>query len=117
MKGEIKIEGHKVECCIGVYLHEKTAKQPLLIDLDLTFDLKVCIKSDALQDTLDYDKVTQSCSDFANTHSYNLIEKLAFEMLEMLFKSFPFEKVKIRIYKPNALLSAQSVSIQLEKTR
>lgn len=115
MKGLIGFEQLKVPCIIGVYDHEKI-EQELLIDLQVETCLDSCIQSDALEDTLDYDKLAALCLNSARERRFQLIESLANYILEGIFKEFAVFSAKITIRKPQALKNAKTSFVTLSKT-
>ena len=50
----VLVEGLQVEALVGVYAHERDAKQPLLFDIALPYDNRVPAASDAVEDAVDY---------------------------------------------------------------
>lgn len=115
--GTIGVEGHVLECVVGVYPHERLMKQKLIIDIQLKYDLSVSSQSKSLKDTIDYVEVTQCCSDLANTHQYKLIETFAVECVDMCLLKFDALWARVKIKKPAAIPSAQYAFVEYERFR
>lgn len=113
----IKIIDYKIRCVLGVYPQERAQEQEVSIDLDLSFDLSKCVKSDSLIDTIDYTEIATCCKELVIKRQYHLIETLAFEVLEMLFEKFPLYFAKIRVVKRKAVAGAFAVAVEMEKKR
>lgn len=63
----IELRDLRVTCVVGALAHERTAPQPLSIDVDLYADLGRAGASDDLADTVDYgaacDRIVGLCTD------------------------------------------------------
>lgn len=117
MIGTIGVEGHEVECVVGVYPHERLRKQKLIIDIQLKYDFLLCSQSKNLNDTIDYVEVVQNCSDLANTHQYKLIETFAVDCVQMCLEKFGVLWAKVKIKKPAAIPSAHYAFVEYERFR
>ncbi|WP_423916662.1 dihydroneopterin aldolase [Candidatus Poriferisodalis sp.] len=73
----IELRDLRVMCVVGALAHERTAPQPLSIDVDLYADLSRAGASDNLADTIDYggacDRIVALCA----TEAPQLLERLA----------------------------------------
>src|ERR1700722_18634680 len=117
IKGTVGVDSLKVVCFVGAYPHEKIAKQELLVDLKIEADLTKSVKSDSLQDALDYDALATLCASIAEARHYHLIEALAHTILEGIFQKFNVTSVWIRVKKMQGLPSAKFSFVELEKKR
>ena len=71
------IEELRVDTVIGVYDWERNIRQTVVLDLEMAFDNRVPAARDAIEDTLDYKKVSKRLVAFiAETH-FGLVETLA----------------------------------------
>ena len=110
---KVLIRGLKVEATIGVHEWEKQIKQPVVLDIDLSYDCHAAGQSDDIKDALDYFTVSQKLSHFISLSHFELIEALAEHCCQLLLKQFPVKKVKLILSKPEAVPNAQSVAVQL----
>ena len=62
---------------IGISSHEIGKKQDVLIDLRLGCNMRKVGKTDDVKDTLNYRDVSKSIINYAESTSFNMIEKLA----------------------------------------
>jgi dihydroneopterin aldolase len=111
----VLVEGLQVEALVGVYDHERDAPQPLLFDLELSFDNRVPAVSDAVADTVDYAAVCETVRRFVSGRRPRLLETLAEGLAEELLRGFAVEMVRVRIRKPFAAgaLGAASVGVEI----
>ena len=115
MSDRVLVEGLQVEALVGVYDHERDAPQPLLFDLELSYDNRVPAASDAVADTVDYAAVCEAVRRFVSGRRPQLLETLAEGLAGELLRGFAVEMVRVRIRKPLAAeaLGAASVGVEI----
>ena len=115
MKDTIYIKDLRVETIIGIFGWEREVRQQISMDLDFEFDVSVPGKSDSIDDTLDYKKITKSLIAFIESSDYKLIEALGEGIVDHLKSKFGIKKVKLRLSKPGALRFSKDVGIMIER--
>jgi dihydroneopterin aldolase len=115
MKDTIYIRDLRVETIIGIFGWEREVRQQISMDLDFEFDVSVPGKSDSIDDTLDYKKITKSLIAFIESSDYKLIEALGEGIVDHLKSKFGIKKVKLRLSKPGALRFSKDVGIMIER--
>ena len=115
MKDTIYIRDLRVETIIGIFGWEREVRQQISMDLDFEFDVSVPGKSDSIDDTLDYKKITKSLISFIESSEYKLIEALGEGIVDHLKSKFGIKKVKLRLSKPGALRFSKDVGIMIER--
>ena len=115
MKDTIYIRDLRVETIIGIFGWEREVRQQISMDLDFEFDVSVPGKSDSIDDTLDYKKITKSLIAFIESSEYKLIEALGEGIVDHLKSKFGIKKVKLRLSKPGALRFSKDVGIMIER--
>lgn len=116
MQDIVKVEKIETEAVIGVYEFEWKAPQPLIIDLELATDFDRAFASDALDDALNYDAITQRVRAFCQQSRYELLEALAGGIIRTLMDHYSVDRVGVKIRKPEALKGALA-TIWCERTR
>ncbi len=111
------INGLTASTTIGVYDHERTIKQDLIIDLELGCDTRAAGISDSFEDALDYDAISRRTQTFVEQTNYYLIEAVAEQLSQVLFDEFPVMQLKLKISKPDAVEIADAVGVIIERTR
>ncbi len=110
----ITIDQLEFECIIGIYPHERSAVQPLRIDLRLGVAPVIkAAQSDDIAQTVDYQRVCEAVMNVAQTGQFQLVEALALAAVDALFNQFPLAAIQIKVSKPNALPYTQGVGIEL----
>ncbi|MGI0118394.1 dihydroneopterin aldolase [Zooshikella sp. RANM57] len=113
---KVIIEQLDVSALIGVYDWERDQPQPLSIDLVLYYDLSPAMRSDSLDDSLDYAAIADAVTAFCASSKYQMLEALAGGLLKHLFATFSVEHIRLKIRKPKALRDAMA-AIECERSR
>lgn len=114
---QIFVEGVKIDTIIGVLPHERTTRQPIELDLHLTLAQNNAARSDELMDTLDYAELTKSLTAYVESTSFQLIERLAQDIIDWLWRYQLITHVALELRKPQALQTAKTVGIRLARSR
>lgn len=111
------IEGLALETVVGVYAWEKRIHQRLVMDLEMSTDIRHAAQNDDLEGTLNYAAISEALIDFCQSHSFELIETYAERMCALLLAQFDICCVKMTLRKPGAVPQATSVGIKIERSR
>jgi dihydroneopterin aldolase len=95
---EIPLRAH-----VGVSAEERAREQEVLVDVELGLDLGPAGREDALEHTVDYDKVAAVVAATVQGREYRLIEAIAEACVAELFKGFRVSEALVRVRKPGAL--------------
>lgn len=110
------IKGLAVEAVIGVYDWERTLRQPLLLDLDMGWDIRPAAAGDDLTATLDYAAVSQRLLDYVGASQFQLVETLAERVAALVMNEFQVPWLRLRVTKPGAVKQAAGgVGVLIER--
>ena len=109
------IRGLRAEAIIGCYDHERTIRQPLIIDLELATDVASGAATDQLEDALDYAAISQRVIAEVEASSYQLIESLAEHLAGLIRTDFAVPWLRIVVTKPTAVAEADAVGVVIER--
>ena len=85
----------------GCFPEEKIYSQNFFIDGELYLDLEAAMDSDDLDKTVNYGEVYEIIKKQVTEKSYNLIEKLAAEIIKDIFCHSPLvQEINLKIIKP-----------------
>jgi len=115
VKGTIGIEGLRVRCRVGVRPAEKRRPRTVVVDVSVCRDIEAAVKSDKLEETLDYSNLAKQLRRAAAERHYDLIESMAGRLLEVVREQAP-EAVRIRVTvrKPGAVQRARGPYVRVE---
>ena len=102
---------------IGINEDERVNKQDILINMTLFSDIRKAAASDNISDAVNYRTITKRIIKHIEESSDFLVEKLASDIAELILMDFNVEKAIVRVEKPGALRFAQSVGIEIKRTR
>jgi len=103
----------------GIEEHELIRRQPFLIDVEMSLDLRPPAKADDLSLTVDYTHVPLIVRDVVEGKSFKLLEALAETIAERLLSELKVEELVVRISKPKVAerLSLGGIEIVVHRRR
>lgn len=101
MMDQVSLTGIDVYAHHGVHPAERELGQRFVIDVDLWIDCAPAAASDSLAQALDYTAVHRCINETTAGTTFQLIEALAGHLCRVLLESFPVEKVRVTVQKPN----------------
>lgn len=107
----IFIEELTVFAQIGVYDWEQQIKQKLVFDLEMAWDCKQAAETDDVAYCLNYAEVSQAIIDYVESKPFLLIERVAYEVAELLESRYQLQGLKIKLSKPKAVAQARNVGV------
>jgi dihydroneopterin aldolase len=102
----IRISGIRAYGRHGVETHERAAPQPFDIDVVVDIDLGAAGRSDDLADTVDYARVHERLVAVVADTSFALVERLASELLDLVFDDRRVRHAEVTVAKPQVLAGA-----------
>ncbi|MDH5302319.1 MAG: dihydroneopterin aldolase [Gammaproteobacteria bacterium] len=105
----------RIDTVIGIYDWERRAKQTITIDLEMGTDIAAAANSDHIDDTLNYKSVAKRLIDYVGNTEFELVEKLAENIAELVMKEFNVPWLRLRLAKPGAVHGARDVGVIIER--
>ena len=109
------VKGLRIEAILGILPHERTEKQPVVVDLEYAVDTASAVASGDIGDTVSYADVADSVTTWIVEGEYELVETLAAEVAERLQSTYGIRWLRLRVGKPTAVANADSVGIEIER--
>ncbi|MDQ2871903.1 MAG: dihydroneopterin aldolase [Candidatus Eremiobacteraeota bacterium] len=114
----IALRGIRASGRHGANPGEREREQPFTIDLEIEIDLHVPERSDALSDTVNYAELHARIVSIVESTSFELLERLAGEMLRAVFADPRVRAAQLTLAKPDLLAGATpSVTLRRENAR
>jgi dihydroneopterin aldolase len=114
---KIFIHALKTEAIIGIFDWERQVKQTVIVDLEISADVRKAALSDSINDTLNYKRVAKRVLAFVEGSQFHLVETLAEHIAMLLLEDFGLAWVRISLSKPGAIRSSRDVGVLLERDR
>ena len=120
-KGSVKrtvfIKDYVIEEIIGIHEHEKIKKQKIKFNIVVNVNENTIPNEKNIKSIVDYEKITKKLESLVKTKKYNFLEILAEDSFKEIFEDNRINSVKIKIEKPEAIVNAESVGVEVFKTR
>ncbi len=114
---KIFIHALKTEAIIGIFDWERQVKQTVVIDVEISADIRKAALSDSIDDTLNYKRIAKRVLAFVEESKFHLVETLAEQLAMLILEDFGVAWVHLRLSKPGAIRSSQDVGVVLERGR
>lgn len=114
---KVIIKNLLVRGIIGVNDWERKRPQDILINIALFTDTRRAAKTDDINDCVNYSTVSKKVQAHAETAERLTVEALANDLAEICLKEQGVQKVVICIEKPGAVRFAESVGVEIERSR
>jgi dihydroneopterin aldolase len=114
---KIFIHALKTEAIIGIFDWERQVKQTVLLDIEISADIRKAALSDAIDDTLNYKRVAKRVLAFVEESKFHLVETLAERVAMLILEDFGIAWVRISLSKPGAIRNSRDVGVMLERNR
>ena len=102
---------------IGIHEHEKIKKQKIKFNIVIDVDQNTVPDEKDIKSIVDYEKITNKLENLAKSKKYNFLESLAEDSFKEIFEDKRINSVKIKIEKPDAIKNADSVGVEVFKSR
>src|ERR1700721_3208212 len=99
---KIFIHALKTEAIVGIFDWERQVKQTVIVDLEISADVRKAALSDSIEDTLNYKRVAKRVLAFVEGSQFHLVETLAEHLAMLILEEFGVGWVRITLRKPGA---------------
>jgi len=117
VKRTVFIKNFVIEEIIGIHKHEKIKKQKIKFNIVLDINQSSIPNERDIKSIVDYEKITNKLENLTKSKKYNFLESLAEDSFKEIFEDTRINSVTIKIEKPEAIKKAESVGVEVFKTR
>ncbi|MBA1338490.1 MAG: dihydroneopterin aldolase [Pelagibacterales bacterium] len=117
IKRTVLIKDFTIDEIIGIHQNEKIKKQKIIFNIVIDVNQNIHPDENDLSSIVDYEKITNKLKKLAKNKKYNFLESLAEDSFNEIFADKRINSVKIKIEKPEAITNAQSVGVEVFKSR
>ena len=114
---KIFIHALKTEAIIGIFDWERQVKQTVIVDIEISADIRKAALSDSIDDTLNYKRVAKRVLSFVEESKFHLVETLAEHIAMLMLEDVGIAWVRISLSKPGAIRSSRDVGVIVERDR
>jgi len=112
---KIFITDLRVDTIIGIYDWERTTRQTVSLDIEMSADIAKAAATEDIQDTLNYKTLSKTIENFIDASEFMLIETMAERISEIILRDFGVKWVKLTLHKPGALSNSTDVGVIIER--
>jgi FolB domain-containing protein len=102
---------------IGVNDWEREKRQDILINIELSTDMRPAADSDDIDDAVNYRTVTKRVIEHVESSDRFTVEALATDIARLCLREDGVQSARVRVEKPGALRFATSVGVEIERDR
>jgi dihydroneopterin aldolase len=99
----ILLEGIQVPAALGVTAAERRMRRPVLLDLEVEYDLRAAGRSDRIGQTLHYKRIFEVVEDVAANQEHKLVEALGERIAAAVLDKFEALAVNVTVRKPKPI--------------
>ncbi len=113
----INISNLRLRTFIGFNPEEKIKQQDVIVNAVIRYRADTACASDQADDALNYKVITKRMIEHIENGSFQLLEKLTADLVEIATESPMVSFAEVTVDKPHALRFADSVSVTLSASR
>ena len=117
IKRSVLIKDFIIHEIIGIHNHEKIKKQKIKFNIVIDGNQNTVPDEKDIKSIVDYEKITTKIQNLTKSKKYNFLESLAEDSFGEIFEDKRVNSVKITIEKPDAIKNADSVGVEVFKSR
>ena len=102
---------------VGIHSFEKKRKQRVKFNIEILTDPYVYPNSKDLNSILNYEKVVMQIEKLVNLKHHELLEDLAENIFNIIFKNKLVKKINLKLEKIDIIKKTSSVGIEVSKTK
>ena len=102
---------------IGIHDFEKTKKQEVKFNISIDINSSLVPNENNLNSIVNYETIVKTITKLAKNKHYELLETLAEDIFDQLFKNINIQKIKLKIEKTQIIKNTSSVGIEITKKR
>jgi dihydroneopterin aldolase len=113
----IELRGIELHAFHGVLEHERREGQRFLVDVELDLADTTAVRTDAIEDAVDYRDVVAAVTEISDGRAYHLLEAFAAALADALVERFPVAAVRVRVRKPDVVLArpVEHAAVRVER--
>ena len=116
-KRKVIIKDFILNIFVGIHSFEKKRKQRVKFNIEILTDPYVYPNSKDLNSILNYEKVVMQIEKLVNLKHHELLEDLAENIFNIIFKNKLVKKINLKLEKLDILKKTKSVGVEVSKTK
>ncbi len=113
----IKVKNLTLHTNLGIHDWEQNFNRKIIINAEIESDFNLALKSDNINDTINYETITTNIKNLIATKRFNLIEKMTQEIMNVIMSDSRVKRCKLEVDKVGVVDLVESFSVIIEQTR
>ena len=114
---KVNIKNLILNISVGLHDFEKKKKQRVRFNIDISTDSNIKPDNTDLSSIVNYEDTINKITNITKTKHHELLEDLAENIFDIIFKSKIVKKVKLKLEKLDIIKDTESVGIEVSKKR
>ena len=114
---KVNIKNLILNISVGLHDFEKKEKQRVRFNIDISTDSNIKPDYNNLSSIVNYEDTINKINHIAQTKHHELLEDLAENIFDIIFKSKIVKKVNLKLEKLDIIKNTESVGIEVSKKR
>ena len=114
---KVNIKNLILNISVGLHDFEKKEKQRVRFNIDISTDSNIKPDNTNLSSIVNYEDTIKKITDITKIKHHELLEDLAENIFDIIFKSKIVKKVKLKLEKLDIIKETESVGIEVSKKR
>ena len=114
---KVSIKNLMLKISIGLHDFEKKKKQRVRFNIDISTNSNIKPDYNNLSSIVNYEDIINKITDLTKNKHHELLEDLAENIFDIIFKDKIVKKVKIKLEKLDIIKNTESVGIEVSKRR
>ena len=116
-KRKVVIKDLILDISVGIHDFEKKKKQKVKFNIIVLTDPLLKPNNNDLSSIVNYEEIINEIENLVNKSHHELLEELAENIFEILFKNKIIKKVSLKLEKLDIIKNTYSVGIEVEKSK
>jgi len=116
-KRKILISDLNLLISVGIHNFEKTKKQEVKFNINIDINPSLFPVKNEINSIVNYETVIKIITKLTENKHYELLETLAEDIFDELFKNINIQKIKLKIEKTQIIKNTSSVGIEITKKK
>jgi FolB domain-containing protein len=110
----VTIKGLEVKVRIGIEPRELKSAQAVVLDISFEYDERQAARTDDIASAVDYQAMAGRITDLLKRSRFNLLEKMAHEVLKLVTADKRVKAASVTVTKPRAIRQVSGVSLTVK---
>jgi dihydroneopterin aldolase len=114
---KIFVKNLRVSGILGIHKHEQQTPQAIIVNAVVTADITAAAANDDILQTVNYSSMAKMIAKTIQSNHFLTVEALITTLADQILEDQHIHEVWLRVEKPDALADADSVGVEITRSR